>query len=149
MSLGELATEPRVPVGTRVFVEEDGIIYSSVGQTRPEIASYLGWKQPNIWLPSHAMRRIQTRHKVILSPVIAASMVLEDPLSIHVGYEPNHAYFICDATALRTVGTLTSQTTRWIDLVVESRQAFDGRRFLRTFHLSPATRNKGGKQLWP
>lgn len=148
-SLGELATTPSVPVGTQVFVEEDGIIYTGVGQRRPDIVLHLGWSQPNIWLPSHAQRKMERDHDVILDHVSVASFVLQNSVGVQVGQEQDTYYFIVGASPVRAMGLLTSRSTRFVDLVVQSRQASDGRRFLRLFHLSPATRNKGGRQLWP
>ncbi len=147
--LTDLAIEPHVPVGTRVFVEEDGTIYTGVGQTRPEVAAHLGWTQPNVWLPLHAQRKMERDHDVILDHISVASFVLQNSVSVQVGHERDSYYFIVAASQVRELGLLSSRSTRFVDLVVQSRQASDGRKFLRLFHLSPATRNKGGRQLWP
>lgn len=149
MSLGELATEVSVPVGTRIFVEEDGIIYTSVGQTRPEIASRLGWTQPNIWLPSPALRDMRIYHEVIVDHINAAALALQNPFSVHEGRDEGQYYFFLYAELFREAGLLTSRSTRFIDAVVQLRETIDGSKLLRLFHLSPATRNKGGRQLWP
>lgn len=47
-----------MPVGTRVYVEEDGIRYIAVGNTTPQIAQLLGWTQANVWMPEHALLAI-------------------------------------------------------------------------------------------
>jgi hypothetical protein len=149
MTLGELAIEHPVPVGTRVFVQEDGIIYTGVGQTRIEIASRLGWTQPNIWIPEDAFQDISHEHDVYTSVSLAASSVLQHPLSVYKGRGPPFTSFVIEGDTLRDHGLLTSRSTQFVDAVVESRRSTGERMFLRLFHLSPATRNKGDMQLWP
>lgn len=147
--LGDLATEPSVPVSTRVLVEEDGIVYIGTGHTSTEIAARIGWTQPNIWIPAHALSRMIRDHDIIHDHIAVASFILQHPTSVHVGREQDECYFIVHANIIRTMGLLNSRSTKFVDIVVQTRQASDGRRFLRLFHLSPATRNKGGRQLWP
>lgn len=81
--LADLAAEPERPVGTRVRIEEDGFVYTSVGNTRPEIAARLNWTQPNVWLPDHALKRIRSKHPVINDPVLAGAALLRNPTSVH------------------------------------------------------------------
>ena len=81
--LRDLGATERVPVGTRMHVEEDGFIYTGVGQTTPEIIGHIGWKLANIWMPDHVETGILLKHGVFPDPVVAAQVILTDPLSVH------------------------------------------------------------------
>lgn len=147
--LSDLVTHPSVPVTTRVLIEEDRWIYICVGQARADIAASLGWKDENVWMPEHVLRYVRDRHPAILDPVRAFSVVLQQASTVHEDLkDKNHRYFIIDARDLRAAGLLRSQTTRYVDAVVELRQV-PGGRVMRAFHLSPSKRNQGGRQLWP
>lgn len=147
--LHELVTEPRVPVGTRVYVEEDEREYIGVGHTTQEIAARLGWTQGNIWLPEREFRRIAMRHPVLPDPISAAEAIVSDPLSVHDNpRKVDSIYFNINADEMRHRNLLASQSAPYVDTVIELRRA-GASIWLRMFHLSPAHRNKGGIELWP
>ncbi|CAN5120191.1 hypothetical protein BH23CHL1_BH23CHL1_21980 [soil metagenome] len=147
--LADLVGHPPAPVTTRVLIEEDHWIYICVGQARADIAATLGWNDENIWMPEHVLRYVSERHPVILNPVRAFSVLLQQALTVHEDRkDKNHRYFIVDGETLRADGLLSSQTVRYVDAVVEWRHVPDGR-IMRAFHLSPNKRNQGGQQLWP
>lgn len=147
--LGNLADQTPIPPGTHVRVLEDGITYTSVGQTLPEIAARLSWTQGTIWMPDHVLRDIALDHPVIVDPIQVAQMLLQAPISVHIGRNSNQWYFLGSGPALRAANMLTSRSVPYVDAVVELRRTSLGSHMLRLFHLSPATRNKGGARLWP
>ena len=147
--LHDLGTMDLVPVGTRVYVEEDGIAYIGVGSTTLIIAQHVGWTLSNVWIPDHVEMRIVVKHGVFPSIVAAAHAVLSDPISVHVHNRgQNFFYFFTEGERLRDEGLLTSRSTDFVDGVVELRHVSGGN-VLRLFHLAPTDRNKGGRQLWP
>ncbi len=147
--LRDLGTMDVVPVGTRMHVEEDGFIYTGVGQTTPEIIGHIGWKLANIWMPDHVETGILLKHGVFPDPVVAAQVIWTEPLSVHHDRRgQGFIYFLIAAGRLREAGLLTSRSTDFVDGVVESRHVSGGY-LLRFFHLAPVDRNKGGQQLWP
>ncbi|HET7037320.1 MAG TPA: hypothetical protein VFI42_16665 [Thermomicrobiaceae bacterium] len=146
--LAELATLPGVPVGTRVYVVENDLVYRSAGTTRPEIAARLSWTQANVWMPDDRIEAMREK-RVFPDPVVTANLLLRDPDSVHLSDRgPNMIYFLARGAKLRMAGALTSSSTRYVDLVVELRVAGPDL-WLRLFHLSPTGRNKGGRQVWP
>lgn len=147
--LRDLGSMGRVPVGTRVHVKEDGFIYAGIGQTTPEIIDRIGWDQANVWMPERVETGVLIEHGVVPDPVLAAHAVLVGALSVHEDRRGRgFVYFVTVAERLRVVELLTSRSTDFVDGVVELRHVLDGR-LLRFFHLAPADRNKGGRQLWP
>lgn len=148
--LRDLGTIEAVQVGTRVAVEEHGILYIAVGNTTSQITQRLGWMQANVWMPEHILRAIVAKRGwIIVDPVAAASLVLANPVTVRNNERPNNAVrFIADATELRRHHLLRSASTRYVDTLVELREVPDGN-LLRLFHLSPRSKNQGGEQLWP
>ena len=139
-----------VPVGTRVFVHEDGITYIGVGNASSEIAERIGWTQVNVWMPEHVYTYALTkRSRIFPKPALLASSILTHPDSVHRAVRRNDAwYFITSGTALRDRRVLTSESTRYVDAAIELRHVSGGS-VLRLFHLSPRNRNYGGEKLWP
>jgi hypothetical protein len=139
-----------MPVRTQVLVEEDGFLYIALGNTSPPIAQRLGWTQANVWLPEHALLAIlRKRGWVILDPVAAATEVLAHPIIVRRDQRPDDAVcFIAEPSNLRQLGLLRSETTRYVDALVELRKV-PGGNLLRLFHLSPRDNDEGGEQLWP
>lgn len=147
--LHQLGTMDRVPIGTRVYVEEDGFIYIGVGNTSSQMARRLGWTQANIWMPEHVESSILLKHRVFPNPVVSAQVVLTNPSSVHNDRRgPGFIYFFVTAERLREAELLTSRSTDFVDGVVELRHVSGGQ-VLRFFHLAPVDRNKGGRQIWP
>lgn len=147
--LRDLGLMGPVPVGTRVVVEEDEVIYTGVGITNPEIARRIGWSHANIWVPGHVLTRIAARPLPFVDTVSVASMIMQRPTSVHQGTRQfNHIYCIVDADVVRREGLLLSRSARYVDAVVELRHVSGGT-ILRLFHLSPRGKNQGGMQLWP
>lgn len=147
--LADLLAEPRLSAGRRLLVEEDGIVHISVGRVRPEIGERLGWTYENVWMPEHVLRYIEMQHAVITDPIVATATILQQPASVHEDrVDPTKRYFVMDAAELRGLGLLTSQSTRYVDAVVELRQV-PGGNLPRLFHRGPRKRNRGGRQLWP
>lgn len=148
-TLARLAAEPARSVGTRVLVDEDGTIYTSVGQTAAAIQARLGWDAANVWIPQHALAAMRRKHNVITDPVAAAQLVLRQPISVHEDREdPTEQLFFADAALLRDAGLLYSRRVRYVDAIVEERAVANGV-VLRLFHLSPRDKNYGGRQRWP
>jgi hypothetical protein len=135
--------------GTEVWIAERSESVYSVGMTTPAIAAVLGWTQANVWLRAGERAGIEKRHPVFLDVIGTIAVVLTSPLAVHLDRQQADAiYFIIDAAALRQLGLLSSQSTRYVDLVVQSHQV--GLRTLhRVAHLGPGRRNRGGRQLWP
>jgi hypothetical protein len=147
--LRHLGSMGSVPVGTQVFVHEDGIVYIGVGTTTPKIAERIGWDQENIWMPEHVLQYVQLRHAPVVDPVTTAAFVLRHPMSVHQDRGSRHlTYFLVDAAVIREQGFLQSSSSRFVDAIVELRYV-PGGSILRLFHLSPRNRNQGGMQLWP
>lgn len=148
--LRDLGTMGLVPAGTQVQVAEDGFLYIAVGNTSPHIAQRLGWTQANIWMPEHVLRDIMGKRSwIIPDPVAAAALILAIPVTVRKDQRPDDAVrFIVEATELRRRGLLQSASTRYVDTLVELREA-PGGNLLRLFHLSPRGKNQGGEQLWP
>ncbi len=145
----ELGIAPTMPVGTWVEIEHSGQRFVSVGSTRPEIASRLGWTQGNVWLPEVAREYILASHPVFSDLMAVISLMLLEPDSVH--QDPlmeGGTLFVVSARKLREAGLLMSRSAKFVDAVVELRVTGGGA-YLRLFHLSPASRNRGGEQLWP
>ncbi|MCA1670267.1 MAG: hypothetical protein LC793_23360 [Thermomicrobia bacterium] len=145
----ELRTLTAQPVGTTIFVEETREEMIAVGNVAPHIAARLQWTQPNIWLPGHARKYILGQHAIFPDVLAAVQLVLSAPSGIYVGQKrPNCVLFLADAAILRQQGLLSSNSAPYVDAIIE-RHVVMGGFYLRCFHLSPATRNKGGLRLWP
>jgi len=145
----ELRTLAAQPVGTMVLVEETRETVIAVGSIAPHIAARLQWTQQNIWLPEHARDYILGQHAIFPSVLVAVQVVLSTPSGIYVGQKrPNCILFLTDADILRQRGLLSSDKVPYVDAIIE-RRVVTGGFYLRCFHLSPATRNKGGLRLWP
>lgn len=149
--LVELATTPRVVIGTRVLVREDGHVYISVGNTLPEITTRLGWTQGNVWMPDHVEWRLPIQHPEIESCVEAMAFVLSHPNTANLllgdAGEPS-VRFVISGDELRDAGYLRSRRTRYVDLLVELRRV-EREIILRGYHLSPANFGAGRRQIWP
>lgn len=150
-SLAELATAPPFEVGTRVLVHEDGYVYISVGNTRPEIRDRLGWTQGNVWMPDHVEGRLLVQHPEIQPSVDAMAHVLSHPIRVGLrrgkAGEPS-VQFIIGGDELRTLGYLRSRSTLYVDVLVELRQMQD-EVILRGYHISPMNRIPGRRPIWP
>jgi hypothetical protein len=145
----ELRTLAAQPVGTTIYVEETREQYFAVGNVAPHIAARLQWTQQNIWLPERAQRYILSNHAVFPDVPAAIQAVLSTPVGIYVAERRDNCILIlADAASLRQHGLLPSESAPYVDAIIE-RRAVAGGFYLRLFHLSPATRNKGGLRLWP
>jgi hypothetical protein len=147
--LRDLGAMERVPVGTRMHVEEDGFIYIGVGTIASDIARWIEWTHANVWMPEHALQRIQLQHTTLLDPIAVASFILMNPMSIHHDSRAhNYVYLIVGAGVLRDQGLVQSRRALYVDAVVELRHV-NGGVLPRLFHLSPRDQNMGGSRLWP
>jgi hypothetical protein len=148
--LRDLGALDPLPVGTRVRVHEDGILYIGIGNALPEVAAHIGWGQANVWMPEHVYRySVAKRSSIFPEPALLASSVLTHPDSVHRDVRRNDAwYFITSGTVLRDRRVLTSESTSYVDAAIELRRVSGGS-VLRLFHLSPRNRNYGGEKLWP
>ncbi len=130
----------------------DGSIrrYYGCGTTAPEIAERLGWTQQNVWMREPERNYVLREHPNLFTDLDQAiAYVLGQPDSVHENPRGmGDFYFIVSGERLRAAGLLLSRRTRLIDAVVELRAVLDGS-FLRLFHVAPALRNNGGRQLWP
>ncbi|MDQ6601109.1 MAG: hypothetical protein M3176_10530 [Chloroflexota bacterium] len=145
----ELRTLAAQPVGTTVFVEETRERLIAVGNVPAHIAARLHWTQQNIWLPGHARDYILGRHAIFPDVFAAVQAVLSAPSGIYVSQKrPNCVLFLADAGMLHQRQLLSSDSVPYVDAIIE-RRVVTGGFYLRCFHLSPATRNKGGLRLWP
>jgi hypothetical protein len=150
-SLAELATAPPFEMGTRVLVHEDGCVYISVGNTRPEIRDRLGWTQGNVWMPDHVERRLSRVHPEIEQPVGVMALVLMNPLAVNLrtGREGvPEVRFLASSNGPRSAGYLQSQSIAHLDMLVELRPA-DHATHLRAFHLAPTKRFERRRLIWP
>ena len=149
-SLAELATAPLVDVGTRVLVHEDGYVYISVGNTRPEIRDRLGWTQGNVWIPDHVESRLPVEHPEIVSPVQAMAFALMR--THHVGQEHRagelFTRFLVTGSAAHGAGYLASRSVALVDLLVELRNT-RGQVLLRGIHIAPTRHGPRGRHIWP
>lgn len=149
--LRDLARLDIRPVGSRVLIQEDGILYHSIGSVPDDIAYQIGWPSSmNVWMPEHVVQYVlDKRSNAFPSPVLLAATLIEAPLSVHLDTRWHDArYFFGDGDVLREREVLHSVSTRYVDAAIELRQV-PGGSLLRLFHLSPRRRNLGGKQLWP
>ena len=147
--LSDLGALEHVPVGTRVFVHEDGNDYTCTGNIALHIANNLGIPAACVWIPDHASTRIIARHRVFRSVAMCAHVLLTEPASVHRDNRMQSSfYFFQPASILREQNLLSSRSATYIDGVVELRHVTGGH-LLRLFHLAPTDKNKGGEQLWP
>lgn len=144
----DLATEPELPVGTRVRVEEDEVVYTSVGTPAEQIEARLGWTQGNVWVPAHALEYMSERHPEIRNPIGAIAWILMNPG--HVNEEPGKSEmrFLVDASDLREAGFLRARSVKLVDVIVELREV-DDNVVLRAFHISPTRQAPRGRRRWP
>jgi hypothetical protein len=137
------------PVGTVVSVAETQERLIAVGSIAPHIAAKLQWPRPNVWLPEHARSFILGRHPVFPDVIAAARSVLTAPLGVYLSdRRVNTVLILGDADLLRQRDLLPSKSAPFVDAIIERRSVAGGF-YLRLYHLSPATRNKGGLRLWP
>ena len=147
--LAGLATAPPFDVGTRVFVREDGYVYISVGNTRPEIRDRLGWTQGNVWMRDHVELRLPLEHPEIATPVRAMAYALGRAHEANLEPDaPRRFRFVVDADWMRNEGLVESQTMKYVDVIVELRTV-DEEVILRGYHLAPTRHGPRGVQLWP
>lgn len=148
--LRDLGVMEHVPVGTNMYVEEDGVTYISVGQTTAKIRMVAGWPPATIWMPDHVHRYLlRARGGIFPDPVGLASALLLNPSTVHRDLlRDNVTYFFINGAPLRDIGLLHSTSVRYVDAAVELRHVLGGS-VLRLFHLSPRSKNQGGEQLWP
>ncbi len=145
----ELRTLAAQPFGTVIYVEETRETLIAVGNVAPHIAARLHWAQQNIWLPEHARDYVLEHHEVFPDVLAAMQVVLSMPMGVYLAEKrANCVLVLADASTLRQRGLLPSDSVPYVDAIIE-RHAVVGGFYLRCFHLSPATRNKGGLRLWP
>lgn len=139
-----------VPVGTRVYVEEDEIAYIGVGSIPVSIRDRIRWPRSNVWMPEHVLDDVLGKRGQILSdPPAAAAIILSQPRAIWKDNRLQEAKcFVIDGETLREQGLLGSTSTRYVDAIVEFRYV-PGGFLMRLFHLSPRKGLPGGTPLWP
>ncbi|HVX28846.1 MAG TPA: hypothetical protein VHA53_00095, partial [Nitrolancea sp.] len=126
-TLAELGASTRQLAGTRVLVDEDGLIYTSVGGTTDEIADRLGWEQRHVWMPDHVLSTIRGRHTIFVDPIAAASVLFQRPNGVYSDLRGQHIrVFLATASLLRDRGLLTSKSTRYVDAILEERRVENG-----------------------
>lgn len=145
----ELRTLTAQPVGTIIFVEETQEQLFAVGNVAPHIAARLQWTQQNIWLPERARTYVLEHHAIFPDVVAATQTVLSAPIGVYLSTSrSNRILVLAVADTLRERGLLPGKSAPYVDAIIE-RHAVVGGFYLRCFHLSSATRNKGGLRLWP
>jgi hypothetical protein len=145
----DLRTLAAQPVGTVVFVAETQERLIAVGGVAPRIAAKLQWPQRNVWMPEHARDFILGRHPIFPDVVAAAYVVLSAPIGVYLSDRSVDTVLVLgDAGILRQRGLLPSESAPYVDAIIQRRPVAGGF-YLRLYHLSPATRNKGGLRLWP
>jgi hypothetical protein len=103
-----------------VHILEDGVTYACVGALPDSFVTRLNWPTGNVWMPDHAITWVSMRHAVLNDPARCAGTVITNADSIHIDSNyPDYRYFILEADPLRSVGLLTSRSTRFVDAVVE------------------------------
>jgi hypothetical protein len=91
----------------------------------------------------------ERRNPVFPNTIEVAAAVLQDPISIHEDMlRRDFLYVLADAEMLRRRSLLASQSTPFVDAVIELRSV-ENNKLPRLFHLSPRRRNFGGSRLWP
>lgn len=148
--LRDLGALEHVPVGTRVLVHEDGIAYTCAGQVTARIAIHMGWPSSNVWIPEHVLADINSKRGwIVLAPLEVAYPAVSRPDSVWKDTRAtNAASFLIEASIVRGLGLLASNSARYVDVIVELRQV-PGGNLLRLFHISPRTREQRGIRLWP
>lgn len=148
----DLAILGAVPVGTEIWVEEAGRTLFSAGDTTAAIAKsirWVGWTEQTVWIDETSLRYFQQHHGVLSDPVAVVAAILNDPASVHLDSRIEDAVlFVADSARLERHGLLTSQSIRYVDLVVEFRQVAGGK-YARIAHLAPTDQVGGMVQIWP
>lgn len=148
--LADLAQLSTCRPGDVAWVAEDNRVYWALGNMAPNIREAISWPHANVWMPDHVLTNlVVTRVRVFRSSVLVGARILESPQSVHRDLlRDDCLYLFADGEDLRRRGVLLSQSTPYVDAVIELR-AIEGHVLPRMFHLSPRKRNRGGEQLWP